>query len=178
MAVVLTSVALLAVACSSSDEPSKTVASVPSAKGSQTDTAKGGGKADPVAYAKCMRENGLPDFPDPKSGGRMQLPAGIDPNSPEFRKADSSCKKYLPTNGGQQGVSPDQGWPAAEKLKYAKCMRENGVPKFPDPASNGGFLFKQGDAIDPESPQFKSAEKACSKYQPQNAQKTVPGGQG
>ena len=67
MAVLLTIVALVAGACSSSDETKKSVASVPSGSGSGSATATG--KGDAVAYAKCMRANGMPDFPDPEPGG-------------------------------------------------------------------------------------------------------------
>ncbi|MFF3325354.1 hypothetical protein [Streptomyces sp. NPDC002889] len=170
MAALLMSVALVAGACSSSDEPEKAVADVP---GKTSETPKATGKADVLAYAKCMRKNGMPDFPDPQPGGGLGLPPGTDPNSPEFKKVEDKCKHLM--GGDQEKVNGDDSWSAEDKLKYSKCMRENGVPKFPDADANGGWKFPEsGGDVDPQSPQFKKAEKACEKYQPQNVQRTGP----
>jgi len=48
-------------------------------------------------------------------------------------------------------------------------MRSHGVPKFPDPkASSGGMQLTIGPGvgIDPKSPQFQAADKACRKLMP------------
>ncbi|GAA2379518.1 hypothetical protein GCM10010404_39890 [Nonomuraea africana] len=175
MAVLLTTVALAATACGSSEGPGRTVASVaPQAGSAPTATQAATGNGDLLAYAKCMRQNGLPDFPDPKPGGVLAFGQGdsINPTSPEFKEAESHCKQFMP--GTPEVKSPEDQWSSADKLKYAKCMRDNGVSQFPDPAGNGGFKLPQG--IDPMSPQFKKAEAACAKYQPQNIAKTGPGG--
>ena len=46
-----------------------------------------------LAFARCMRKHGVPDFPDPTfSGGQKAgLPAGVDPQSPAFRSAARVC---------------------------------------------------------------------------------------
>jgi hypothetical protein len=54
-------------------------------------------------------------------------------------------------------------------------MRTHGVPNFPDPTfSDGGVRMKLkaggANGIDPESPQFRAAQKAC--------QSIAPGGKG
>lgn len=49
--------------------------------------------------------------------------------------------------------------------RYAACMRSHGVPQFPDPTNNGMTLHLQvgpGQALDPESPRYQSAQTACS----------------
>jgi hypothetical protein len=46
-----------------------------------------------------------------------------------------------------------------QALKYADCMRANGVPNFPDPGSNGALP-------NPALPAFRAARKACAKLQP------------
>lgn len=174
MAVLLTTVALVSGACSSGDEPGRTVASVAPGGGSTSAaTQVPQGKADILAYAKCMRENGMPDFPDPQPGGGLGLPPGVDPTSPEFRKTEDKCRHFMGPD--QEKRNGEQTWPSAEKLKYAQCMRDNGVPKFPDPDAQGGFKFKEGGSVDPQSPQFKKAEAVCAKYQPQNIARTGPG---
>jgi hypothetical protein len=47
-------------------------------------------------------------------------------------------------------------------------MRSHGVPKFPDPKfqPNGGSLLTFGKDVNPNSPQFKAASKACQKLLP------------
>jgi hypothetical protein len=46
-------------------------------------------------YTACMRSHGEPDFPDPNGHGVIQItnPAGVlDPNSPQFQKAQTACQ--------------------------------------------------------------------------------------
>jgi hypothetical protein len=178
MIVLLTGVALVAGACAGGDEPGKAVASV---AGSPSATAPAAsGKGDPVAFAKCVRENGVPDFKDPERGKPMG--DGIDIKSEAFKKAQDACKEYQPTGDpGLQGPNSGQVWSTADKLKYAQCMRDNGVPSFPDPDANGGFAMMEGSGADPTSPQFKKAEDVCKKYQPEsirNMAPNAPGGPG
>lgn len=49
-------------------------------------------------YAKCMRSNGISDFPDPNADGSLSLKpspgTGLDPNNPQYKKADNACKHY------------------------------------------------------------------------------------
>lgn len=51
-----------------------------------------------LAFAKCMRSHGVTNFPDPKSGGRMQLGGGIQSN-PHFNSAMQACRSLLPGGG-------------------------------------------------------------------------------
>ncbi|HWF73315.1 MAG TPA: hypothetical protein VG186_08220 [Solirubrobacteraceae bacterium] len=47
-------------------------------------------------------------------------------------------------------------------IKYVACMRTHGVPGLPDPAAGGGGIqIPPGSGIDPSSPAFQSARKAC-----------------
>jgi hypothetical protein len=43
-----------------------------------------------------MRANGYPEFPDPDSAGRVQLPAGTDPEDPRLKQALSKCREFTP----------------------------------------------------------------------------------
>jgi len=49
---------------------------------------------------------------------------------------------------------------------YASCMRKNGEPNFPDPNAQGQLSFGSSSGIDPSSPQFQQAQKACQKLLP------------
>jgi hypothetical protein len=172
VAVGLAAVALLAGACSSSSKG----ASVAS-------TGSGGGGAKPsstpsanaLAFSQCMRQHGIKNFPDPNSNGQIQITntaPGMDPNS--LKPAQEACRHLLPAgSGGQQGADN------ATALKYSQCMRQHGIKNFPDPNPGGGFQIQGG--VDPNSPQFQAAAKACAQYQPGGngaPTKTINGGQG
>lgn len=178
MAIAIAAAALTAGACSSNDAAKKTVASV--APTSSASAQAPASKGDLVAFARCMRQNGLTNFPDPDGTG-LTLPQGMSPNSPAYLKAESKCKQYEASGPKAQGTAPVDNsgvsWSATDKLKYAKCMRDNGVPKFPDPDSTGGFVLTQESGIDPNSTVFKKAQDTCKKYQPQALQ-GAPGAPG
>jgi hypothetical protein len=50
---------------------------------------------------------------------------------------------------------------SAPGIKYADCMRANGVPNLPDPSAGGGGVQLGGSGINPASPDFEAAQKAC-----------------
>ena len=58
---------------------------------------------------------------------------------------------------------------ASQGLKFADCMRANGVPTFPDPSDGGGGLNLAGTGINPQAPAFKSARSACARLAPGGA---------
>jgi hypothetical protein len=68
------------------------------------------------------------------------------------------------TTGAASGASA-----SASPAAYSACMRKNGVPKFPDPDKNGGLMLRAGPGtgIQPDSPQFKAADKACRSLMPE-----------
>jgi hypothetical protein len=52
-------------------------------------------------------------------------------------------------------------------ISYAQCMRSHGEPSWPDPNSQGSFVFGNASTpFDPSSPQYQSANKACQKLLP------------
>ncbi len=51
-----------------------------------------------LKYSECMRSHGAPNFPDPTestNGISLRL-SGIDPNSSQFRAAQSACRSLAP----------------------------------------------------------------------------------
>ncbi|MFB9629043.1 hypothetical protein [Nonomuraea helvata] len=115
-----------------------------------------------VKYAQCMRQNGVPEFPDPVNG-KLELKYGgdkaLDINTPQFKSAQEACKSLAPA-GTQSG--PADGQQVQQMLKFANCMRENGVKNFPDP-KDGNLMI---DGVDPNTPQFKAAMQTCRKFMP------------
>jgi len=125
------------------------------------------GAADGEKFSACMRKHGLPSYPDPNSQGVITIHSGmgIDPGSPAFRSAQTTCSKLLP-NGGQP--TPAQIAQQQQKLlAYSACMRAHGLKDFPDP-SNGGLRIAvhPGSDLDPNNPTFQKAQQACQKYAP------------
>jgi hypothetical protein len=127
--------------------------------------AAGGDKEAGLKYAQCMRENGVPDFEDPRfdENGEMELnlPQGVDPKS--VQPAQEKCKQYLPNGGEPEKMNPDD----VKKFQvYAKCMRENGMPDYPDPDSEGRSRFESGKEPDPNDPALKAAHEKCAELLP------------
>jgi hypothetical protein len=95
-----------------------------------------------VRFAECMRNNGVSDFPDPGASGKFTIDGIVNGSSlnlstPAFKQAMSACKDLEPAGfTGTKRSSQEQ----QAALKFAKCMRENGVPDFPDPTPNGPLI--------------------------------------
>lgn len=68
-----------------------------------------------------------------------------------------------PTTSAASASSPKKPDAAA----FAQCMRAHGVPQFPDPNSQGKFIFTQGEGVNPSSPAFQTASQACKSLAPQ-----------
>jgi hypothetical protein len=51
---------------------------------------------------------------------------------------------------------------AGQAVRFASCMRSNGVPNFPDPSTSGNSVSVGGSGVDFASPAFKAAQSACS----------------
>ena len=190
LALSLVAVATLAAGCGGSASPSvaslgtngagtTTSSDGGSAAGPSTNSSSGGGAglalktANGRQFSACMRSHGVPNFPDPGSGGGIQInPAdGIDPNSPKFQAAQRACQKVLP-NGGRP--SPQQQAKMQKALlAFSACMRSHGIPDFPDPTFTGGGARLSlnggpGSDLNPQSPRFQAAQTACQGNLPGN----------
>lgn len=127
-----------------------------------------------LAFARCMRSHGVPNFPDPNAGGNFYV-GGVNRASPAFRAAQASCRKLMPGGG-----PPSQTHPSAQTLarfrRIAACMRRHGVPDFPDPRTSAPHLgpgigeisdieeviFVFPSTIDQQAPAFTQAAAACA----------------
>ena len=126
-AAVLVATAALALLSACSGGPSSTSSGGASNAGGSANT-----KA--LAFARCMRSDGVPDFPDPNSAGEFnkttvhQLSAG---NS-QYQTATQACAHLLPNGGGgPTAAEVQQEWNGM--ASFARCMRSHGVPNWPDP---------------------------------------------
>lgn len=132
---------------------------------SSAGTGSGDEKEQFLKHSQCMRENGVPNFPDPKfedgGGIGITLPKGVDPK--KLEAAEAKCKQYLPNGGEAQKMDPEQ---VEQMREYAQCMRENGLPDFPDPTDEGLRINGSNPDLAPDSPKMKAAHEKCRQYQP------------
>lgn len=143
-----------------------------------TGTAAQSKKSGALEFATCMRAHGVPNFPDPKvSGGGIQLlgsGSGVNPQSPAFQSAQTSCQRLLP--GGGPAAGPPSAQAHAQLLQISACMRRHGISGFPDPQrggppsglggyraiiGHGGYLLAIPSSVDMSSPAFTRAAKTC-----------------
>ncbi|UGS34267.1 hypothetical protein [Capillimicrobium parvum] len=88
-----------------------------------------------VRFAQCMRDNGVGEFPDPVASGGLTIDgvlngSSLDPSTPAWKKAIGACKDLQPAGfTGHERSAAEQD----NALKFARCIRENGVKDFPDP---------------------------------------------
>jgi hypothetical protein len=58
---------------------------------------------------------------------------------------------------------------AQKAMKFAACMRNNGVHAFPDPGASGEFTIDgvvNGSSLNPNAPAFKQAMSSCRSLEP------------
>ena len=95
-----------------------------------------------VKFAACMRANGVSKFPDPDASGNLTMDqvangSSLDTNTAAFKQAISACRDLEPPGFTGGTRSPEQQQAA---LKFAQCVRDNGVRDFPDPAPDGPLI--------------------------------------
>jgi hypothetical protein len=118
------------------------------------------GYAQGFKFSDCMRREGVPNFPDPGARGYQITPGSAITQSPAYQTAFNACEKYLPRSAPPP---PPSAGERQQALKFAQCMRANGVPNFPDPGANGAIQFPVSSPI-PKSPAFRRAQNGpCKK---------------
>jgi hypothetical protein len=95
-----------------------------------------------VTFSQCMRDNGVSGFPDPDASGELTIDAvlngsSLDPDAPAWKAAIAPCRDLQPP--GFTGRRRTDGQQAAS-LKFAQCIRDNGVPDFPDPENGAPMV--------------------------------------
>jgi hypothetical protein len=143
-----------------------------------------------LAYARCMRENGV-DMPDPKvttgsdGGVSIDQQGGAPVSKDKMETANKVCQHFMAAAGpggpGGQMSAEDMD----KILAFAKCMREHGV-NMPDPQANGdgGIVIQVDDGSGtagtggpkPDSPAFQAAQTACGSLLPGKPGTTSNGG--
>jgi hypothetical protein len=156
VAATLLAAAVLLTGCGS-EEPDNQVASGTGAQATAPSSAPPSLSRDEMAikFTQCLREQGLnvPD-PEPGKGPMLKFDRNSGVTQEKVQQAMEACKQYSPQ--GEAGANPQQ---EENGRKYAVCMRENGVEKFPDPKpGQRGIMIGPGVADDPD---FQKAQEAC-----------------
>jgi hypothetical protein len=133
---------------------------------SSTTTAQNGALGEALAFARCMRSHGIPDWPDPTSSGEFDKSAlrqlGVSVSRVRGIE-ESACNLPL---GGPQGPTITLA-DRADYLRAAACMRSHGFPDFPDPTfGNNSVETNIPSSIDQDSSPFKSAAGICTRLIP------------
>jgi hypothetical protein len=175
-AIIATAVlAMLTAACSGSGSGSSSTGSGGSPNASSSPSA--------VAYSACMRSHGVPNFPDPGSGGQVPKadPQQLAVSTSQLQAAQQACQHLIPATGstaeqqqetqctmaGDCSQAVVQQWMSGLRT-LAQCLRSHGEPNWPDPiiSSQGGhpagphFPYDQA-GIDHHSSQVLAKVQVC-----------------
>ena len=161
--------ALPAAACSGS----------PSSTGSGgSPNAGGSANSQALAYSRCVRSHGVPDFPDPDSNGQIPKEAVLRAlrrlSDSRARAATNACANLNPAGQGSPTLTAQE---QQDYLRAAACMRSHGITDFPDPTFPGGRVnLSIPSSIDTRSRQFTQAAQTCTKLIPAGLPYSRPGG--
>jgi hypothetical protein len=133
--------------------------------------------------AQCIRDQGIVEMPDPivDENHHIQLPEGaeeqIEGRYPEatLQQAQQACQSLfdqLPesavrsSGGGSDGGDRSPGPGDLEALRaFAGCVREQGIPDWPDPRADGSFpVIGTPLGEQAKSPRLIAAYQACARY--------------
>jgi hypothetical protein len=114
-------------------------------------------------WASCMRSHGDPNQVDPTVDASKVIQITLD--TPDgLRGENGACGSYLSAaqtalGGGTQSASSSE----ATALKFAQCMRANGVPDYPDPTGTSQTIHaSSGSDLNPANPTFQAASTLCT----------------
>jgi hypothetical protein len=123
----LAAIALIGAGCSNGSAENGNTGKDSSSTGSDK-TATDRDKA--VKFAECIRAHGVSDFPDPNA--KNQFEYGVSVTPAVWTRATTACKDLQPPGTLSSKRTPQQ---QSASLRFAQCVRDNGVKDFPDPVN-------------------------------------------
>lgn len=150
-AAALAALALFASACSGSGTDSE-------AKGSPGKSSADTAADKALKFRKCLRDNGM-DVQEPKPGEDPRgMTIGNNGSEASMKKAMDACKQFSANPSGEISQADKD-----KALKFAQCMRKNGVD-MPDPNYGGGGGMQKAMPMPQgaEKEKFDKANKLCS----------------
>ena len=139
-----------------------------------------------VIYSACMRSHGVPNYPDPDSAGQLPKPDAhrLGVSGSQLQSTQQACQHRLPNTGRAINAGSITQCMMAddcprslvqhlldEERSFARCMRSDGVPNWPDPTtdSHGRPVFAitiSKDGFNPYSPPIWAKGNHCSHLMP------------
>jgi hypothetical protein len=128
------------------------------------------------SFAQCARTHGQPNFPDPTidQKGRLDFGTGNTDNKDIDIKqamiaAQDACGSILQQLPAGMRDHGERAAPSAEDMQhlrqFAQCMRQHGMPDWPDPKPDGTFpIVGTSLANEGKSQRFLDATQACKQY--------------
>ena len=120
-----------------------------------------------LGFSRCMRANGMVNFPDPQhfDGGNPKLTIrDLGLSGPKFQTAMNACDHLLASvSSGPQQTPQQRRAQLAAELTFARCMRGHGLARFPDPNAQGQLSVEmvQAQGIDVHSSAVLHIVQAC-----------------
>jgi len=114
-----------------------------------------------AAIVACYRAHGDPSFPDPvydPSDGQWHF--AVSPGTAPAA-TQQACQHLFPSGTASPPV-PQARYQALVRL--AECLRQHGVPNWPDPDPDGSYPLPP--ALLTKTPAFVRAGQACQRYWP------------
>jgi hypothetical protein len=159
---VMAAAALLAAACGGS--PSS------SASGGSPTAAPSATSVLALAYSRCMRSHGMPNFPDPDSSGQLSkqaiISASREVSDSVNQAAQRACDSLWPYQAPTQAQLEQQ---LAADVRFVQCVRSHGVPNLPDPIISNGrveVVISSSAGIDVGSPRIQAIASECQHVLP------------
>jgi hypothetical protein len=163
-------VALVAAACGHSSSSHVAQLATTTARGSSSSStsAPSTQQNGALAFSRCMRSNGVTNYPDPNRGGELakKTPQQLGVSNSQFQSAQTACIHLLPNGGPGQPTRAElpQSW--SDMATFARCMRRHGVPTWPDPTRYPPHPERptfelQPAGIDPNAPQVTPKIHEC-----------------
>lgn len=125
-------------------------------------------------YVQCLREHGLASFPDPVvQDGELKMgpdTSGGDPkqalqDNPAASEACQPILDRLPATHHRNDPTPSAQELQA-MMQFSACMRDHGVPEFPDPLPNGDFPLSTSLRNEGKSARVLAGLDACNHLLP------------
>lgn len=174
LSVAVVTVATAALACGGGP----TAGHVASVGGHATPSAPADPRTAPLQFAACMRAHGV-NVADPTFGqnGAPQWSPGTKETLSQNPAAYQACSPILLRASGGPPQSPPTAAQLAQLTRFAQCIRQHGVPDFPDPDPQNGHFHgyaavvqagaSPAPGVDPGfADAFAAAYQACRQYAP------------
>lgn len=114
-----------------------------------------------MAIVTCYRTHGDPSFPDPvydPGDGRWHF--AVSPGAAPA-STQRACQHLFPSGNASPPVPQAQ---FQQLVRLAECLRQHGVPNWPDPDADGSFGLPP--SLLTKSRNWAQATSACARFMP------------